>query len=103
MTPHSGSGVTTSRTYTAGGTYAIKLTVTDNAGATDVVDPFRHGRHAAEPEADRGVQFLGQQPGAVLRRLGNRLDTDGTIPGYAWTFGDGSTGTGADGISQLRG
>jgi len=31
----SASGVTTSHTYTTGGTYAVALTVTDNEGATD--------------------------------------------------------------------
>lgn len=33
----SGSGVNAQHTYTAGGTYSVKLTVTDNRGATDVV------------------------------------------------------------------
>ena len=35
-----GAGATTSHTYSTAGTYAVKLTVTDNKGATDSVNHF---------------------------------------------------------------
>ena len=88
-----GTGVTTSRTYAAGGTYAIKLTVTDNKGATGV-----------QTKSVTVSTAQNQKPTAAFSSSVNNLalsfdgsgstDTDGTIAGYAWTFGDGSTGTG---------
>jgi PKD repeat protein len=88
-----GSGVTPSHGYAAGGNYPVKLTVTDDRGATNAVT------HTASPPATTN-----QPPVAAFSShcvsLGCSFDAsastdpDGTVAGYAWNFGDGSTGSG---------
>ena len=84
-----GSGVTASHTYTNAGNYTVTLTVTDNVGAT--------GSTSASLLADTPPTALLQTSctgAACSFDATASTDTDGTIASYAWTFGDGTTGTG---------
>ena len=87
----SSSGTTATHAYAAAGTYQVKLTVTDNAGAAD--------------SATKAVVVAANQaPTAAFTTTVSELtasfdgtgsaDADGTVASYAWDFGDGSTGTG---------
>ncbi len=87
------TGVTASHTYTAGGTFTVSLTVTDNQGATktstqdvEIISP----NQAPQASFTAATQFL-----EVTVDGSGSSDADGTIASYAWDFGDGSTGTGA--------
>jgi PKD repeat protein len=85
-----GSGATASRTYAAGGTYSVALTVTDNAGATSQTS------HAVTVNAPPVASFTSACSGLTCSfNASGSSDPDGTITGYAWTFGDGATGSGA--------
>ncbi|WP_431030830.1 PKD domain-containing protein [Plantibacter sp. RU18] len=89
----SGSGATATHTYSAAGSYTVKLTVTDDLGAT----------------ATRSEQLTVVAPNvlptaifsAVIANLtlsvdaSSSTDPDGTIASYAWNFGDGTSGIGA--------
>lgn len=87
-----GSGAKTTHAYTEAGTYTVTLTVTDNAGLTNT--------------ATRSVTVTtpNQAPAAAFSSTTDNLslsvdastssDADGTIAGYRWEFGDGTTGTG---------
>ncbi|WP_113699336.1 S8 family serine peptidase [Nonomuraea lactucae] len=94
----SGTGASPTHTYAAAGTYTVKLTVTDNQGATgSVTKQVTVGTPTNQPpKADftqtcrvifvwRFCDFNGS----------SSSDSDGTIASYAWNFGDGTTGTGA--------
>lgn len=91
-----GSGVTTSHTYNAQGTYNVNLTVTDNDGAVDsastsvTVDPANRA-----PTADAGGPYSATAGENIVFDGTGSSDPDGTIDSYAWDFGDGSTGSGA--------
>jgi PKD repeat protein len=83
-----GSGRTPSHTYAAAGTYAVSLTVTDNAGAT--------GTHSSSVAVVNGPpipSFTSACTGTACSFDGSASsDSDGTITGYSWNFGDGTTG-----------
>ncbi|MFT4216806.1 MAG: PKD domain-containing protein [Micropruina sp.] len=88
----SGTGKTPTHTYTASGTYTVELTVTDDRG----------GEHTVSHDV---TVVVNGKPTAAFTSSASFLevsfdgtgstDADGTIAGYAWDFGDGSTGTGA--------
>ncbi|QIG38805.1 PKD domain-containing protein [Microbacterium sp. 4R-513] len=89
------TGATATRTYAADGTYTISLTVTDDKGATHTTT---RSVTVAAP--------VNQPPTAVIATPtisgrtvsvsgGGSTDPDGTIASWAWTFGDGTTATGA--------
>jgi PKD repeat protein len=92
-----GTGVTASHTYADSGTYTVSLVVTDNAGLSSV---------AATTSVTVTKPATNQPPTATIATPAclsltctfdgsASTDTDGTIASYAWTFGDGTTGTGA--------
>jgi len=85
-----GSGVTATHTYSTYGTKTIKLTVTDNGGAS--------------ASKTMSVEIINAPPIAsftatvTMRTVSvdasGSYDPDGTIVSYAWDWGDGTTGTG---------
>ncbi len=89
-----GTGATATHTYAAGGTYTVRLTVTDAAGATA----------STERQVTVTAPAANQPPTAAFTASATGLtasvsaagstDPDGTLSGYAWQWGDGSTGTG---------
>jgi PKD repeat protein len=93
-----GTGKTVDHAYAKAGTYAVSLTVTDDAG---LVSAKKDGSVTVTAPV---VAPANQAPTAAFTSTGNGLtasfdgstsaDADGTVASYAWAFGDGTTGTG---------
>ena len=94
---YTGSGATTSHTYTSAGNFVATLTVQDNDGATDTdtvniqVTAVNIPPHAVASAAPTS----GTVPLPVNFSGTASSDSDGTIVSYQWNFGDGATGSGA--------
>ncbi len=94
-----GAGANPSHTFAAADTYIVLLTVTDDDGATDTVqheiivtDPGSNAPPIPDFTATPGT---GPAPLDVSFDASASHDTDGTLTGYQWDFGDGSvTGAG---------
>jgi PKD repeat protein len=88
-----GSGKTDSHTYAQSGTYNVRLTVTDNDGASgSITHDVRVVEPPNEPPAARfttSVRYL-----KVTVDGSGSTDPDGSIASYSWDYGDGATGTG---------
>ncbi|HEY3353408.1 MAG TPA: PKD domain-containing protein [Polyangia bacterium] len=89
--------VVATHTYAAPGTYLVRLTVTDDKGATglDVAVVTVTGTTNQPPVATAGGSYSATLGQAITFDGTASSDPDGTIASYAWTFGDGETGTGA--------
>ena len=59
-------------------------------------------RLAAERAADRGLHLRRARTWSVAFDGTGSTDSDGTIASYAWDFGDGRTGTGANAEPHVR-
>jgi TolB protein len=90
-----GSGpATVSHTYTAGGIYSVTLTVTDNGGAKG--NQTTNVTVNNPPNNPPVASFVPHCTGLTCSFNGSgSSDSDGTIASYAWTFGDGTAGSGA--------
>ena len=87
-----GTGVSPSHTYASANTYTVSLTVTDNSGGTNTVShPITVSASNVLPTA--AFTSSATNLAASFDGSGSH-DSDGTIASYAWTFGDGATGTG---------
>ncbi|WP_374948018.1 PKD domain-containing protein [Agreia sp.] len=89
------TGATASHAYAAGGTFPVTLTVTDNRGA--VVAATQSVTITAPPANVPPVAAFTNTVADLSASFdaGTSSDADGTVASYAWTFGDGTTGTGA--------
>lgn len=90
-----GEGAKLSHTYPQKGTYTVKLTVKDNAGRTNTTTAqvtVGGSGGGTPPTASFTGNCAWQSPCSF--DASRSTDPDGTITGYAWTFGDGTTGTG---------
>ena len=89
------AGSTATHIYNQAGTYAARLTVTDNAGATasGVATVTITGTNGP-PVARAGGPYSGKVNASVACDGSLSTDADGTIASYAWNFGNGATATG---------
>jgi len=88
------SGVAVSRTFDAAGEYAVELTVTDDAGATDTVaTSVRVTNRAPDPAVDYAPTDVTTETAVTFDGSGS-ADPDGEVASYEWTFPDGTTATG---------
>lgn len=86
------AGPTAAHTYAAGGTYQVKLTVTDDRGTTDSITQSVTVQAAnVLPTAafDATMTHMSVSADATAS-----TDSDGTIATYSWSFGDGAVGSG---------
>jgi PKD repeat protein/cytochrome c553 len=93
----SGTGPTPMHTYAASGTYNVSLTVTDSQNLTSVAETTASIADAggqSPPVANAGGPYAGTV-GVALTFDGSRSsDPDNDISIFAWSFGDGNTGSG---------
>jgi PKD repeat protein len=86
-----GSGVTPTHTFSSAGDYSVTLTVTDNRGvtgtSTSVLTVTNNAPTAAFTQTCIALSCSFDATASA--------DSDGTVAGYAWTFGDAGTGSGA--------
>ena len=90
-----GTGATATRTYAQGGTYTVRLTVTDAAGATGTTE--RQVLVVAPPNQLPTAVFTSASSGLAVDVDGRgSADADGSVAAYSWAWGDSTpNGTGA--------
>jgi len=80
-----------SRTYAAGGSYTVTLTVTDNQGAQSA--PTSNSVTVTASNQAPTANFTSSCSGLTCSFTSTSSDPDGSIASYSWTFGDGATST----------
>ncbi|MCP3820397.1 PKD domain-containing protein [Streptomyces sp. A3M-1-3] len=86
-----GSGKTASHTYAPDKVYTVTLTVTDNTGKTDETS---QGIVVGNPPPTASFTSSCSSPRVCTFDASVSADPGGSVSSYAWTFGDGTTGTG---------
>ncbi len=95
------SGAQASHTYTAGGLYTVRLTVTDDSGRqastadTVTVNETTSSGNLKPLAAVSADPLAGDAPLEVRFDASASVDSDGRIVSYTWSFGDGATASGA--------
>jgi PKD repeat protein len=79
-----------SKTYAAGGTYTVVLTVTDNAGGTG---SKTSAVTVVVPNVPPTANFTFAATDLTVAFTDTSTDSDGTIASRSWNFGDGTTST----------
>lgn len=93
----SATGAVVSKTYSTAGTYTAVLTVTDDTGRTGTASTVITvtAPNVLPIAVITTTATTGAAPLAITFGSTGSVDPDGTIASYAWNFGDGTTGTGA--------
>jgi len=93
-----GTGSTPTHTYVAESTYNVALTVTDDGGLTDTaMTTAAIGTTTNQPPvANANGPYAGTVGLPVTFDSTGSDDPDGTLVAYEWSFGDGTTDTGAN-------
>ncbi|MDN4612597.1 PKD domain-containing protein [Arthrobacter burdickii] len=87
-----GSGAVANHRYAASGSYTVTLTVTDDRGLTGA---FTSTVNATKVNQSPTPGFQVTTTDLLVQVDGSEAkDADGTITGYAWTFGDGAVASG---------
>ena len=91
----SSAGPITSHTYGAADTYTVSLSVTDDDGATSTVVTEQVTVTDPPPVNVAPVASFTASPVGLSVDVDASLssDSDGTVAGYSWDFGDGNTST----------
>jgi PKD repeat protein len=90
------TAIAASHTYAAGGTDTVRVTVTDKDGGAGIAKtPVTVAAVNHPPTAMAGGPYSGNEGAAVVLNGTGSSDPDADAITYAWTFGDGTTGTGA--------
>ena len=79
-----------SKTYAAGGTYTVVLTVTDNAGGTG---SRTSAVTVVVPNVPPTANFTFAATDLTVAFTDTSTDSDGTIASRSWNFGDGTNST----------
>ena len=87
------TGVEVTHTYITGGTFVVKLYVTDERGGTGSASTTATVNRP--PVAVPGASYQGTVNVPVNFDGSRSYDLDGDVLTYGWDFGDGSTGSGA--------
>ncbi|WP_052460932.1 PKD domain-containing protein [Microbacterium gorillae] len=83
-----GTGASPSHTYAAAGTYTVTLTVTDSTGLSASASQTLT---VLAPNVPPTASFTSTVSGLTASVNGaGSSDSDGTVVGYSWDFGDGS-------------
>ena len=84
-----GTGSNIQHSYTASGSYLVRLTVRDDRGGSAQVE---HTVNVQKQNVPPVAAIASQQQGLNVDFDGTgSSDPDGTVNGYAWEFGDGGT------------
>src|SRR6184192_1985107 len=76
--------------YATGGTYTVRLTVTDNKGTTNSTS---QSVTVTPPNTPPTAAFTQSCTGLACSFTSTSTDPDGTVVGWSWSFGDGATAT----------
>ena len=98
-----GSGATPSHVYAAAGEYEVTLTVTDDNGATDTATLTVSVAENVAPTAAAASTPTAGKTNITTFQLSSAgsSDSDGTIAGYSWDFGDGSPASSAENPTKV--
>jgi len=88
-----GAGVSPSHTYSGTGIYTVSLTVTDTSALSATASS--KATILGPPVANAGGPYAGTTGTTVNFSGTTSTDPQGQTLTYAWSFGDGTTGTGA--------
>jgi len=94
---NTGSGEIVNHTFSSIGSYDVRLTVTDDKGATDSATKtitVTKTTNQAPIASFTTTPASGVAPLEVYFNASNSYDSDGTIISYAWNFKDGNAGSG---------